>query len=34
LTISKAPLTITPNAASRSYGVANPVFTGCWLAMG
>jgi hypothetical protein len=28
LTISKAPLTITPNAASRSYGVANPVFTG------
>jgi hypothetical protein len=28
LTISKAPLTITPNAASRAYGAANPVFTG------
>ena len=28
LTISKTPLTITPNAASRTYGAANPVFTG------
>jgi len=28
LTISKSPLTITLNAASRAYGAANPVFTG------
>jgi mannose/fructose/N-acetylgalactosamine-specific phosphotransferase system component IIC len=28
LTVNKAPLTVSPNSASRLYGVANPVFTG------
>ena len=28
LTVNKAPLTVTPNNASRLYGVANPTFTG------
>ncbi len=28
LTITPAPLTVTPDAASRLYGAANPVFTG------
>jgi hypothetical protein len=28
LTVNKAPLSVTPTAASRLYGVANPAFTG------
>jgi hypothetical protein len=28
LTVNKAPLTVTPNAASKVYGTANPAFTG------
>ena len=28
LLVNKAALTVTPNPASRLYGVANPVFTG------
>jgi hypothetical protein len=28
LAVNKAPLTVTPNPASRLYGVANPAFTG------